>query len=205
MGRLLDILSAIITPGDTDSNASAGSPVVGRVQGFNGTTWTRLAVTTAGLLKLAVQVASGATAPADALAIGGKASDGKLYTLVATQLGHLQVLPAKGTGGQSSAVEISHVISAVACWPARIGFTNTTATARTAQMFNATSLPANGAVPVSFLGAGAAPAASNKSWTLPVDRFTVGCVAAFSSTQTTLTAVVANEAFFEWDLYPSPV
>ena len=72
------------------------------------------------------------------------------------------------------------------------------------QLFNATSLPANGAVPISFVGAGASPAASNKSYTIPVDRFTTGCVVAFSSTVATLTVSVANEAFFEWELFPSP-
>lgn len=204
MGRILDIFQALITPGDTDSNTSAGAPVVARLQGYNGSTWTRLLTTTTGLLKLAVQVANGATAPSDSLAVGGTASDGKLYRLTSNGLGHLMTLPAKGTGGQSSAFEASHVISASACWPARVTCINTNAAQRFLMVFNATSLPANGAMPVGILGAGATIGSATKTWNLPVDRFTVGLVVALSSTSTSLTVTTTSDTMYEWELFPSP-
>lgn len=154
-----------------------------------------------GGLRVAGGGATGATAPSRATLVGGVDGGGLLRALLLSAAGILQTSPAKGTTTSSTGLETSRVISASACLVARASMLNTNAGVRYIHVFDATSLPANGAVPLDTAHATTGQRAI-LTYAIPTTRFATGCVVAMSTTSSTLT-LGAAEALFTVDQFPA--
>lgn len=157
----------------------------------------------AGNLNVALQSGgtSGSAVPSRVTQVGGPDGSGLLRALLMSAAGIAQVSAAKGTSNSSTALEASRVISASACMPSRASMLNTNASVRYLQIFNTTSLPANGAVPIDSMHCTTGQRAVI-TYSIPTDRCGTGLTVAFSSTSNTLT-IGAAEALFTVDLYPA--
>lgn len=144
---------------------------------------------------------SGSAVPSRVTQVGGPDGGGLLRALLLSAAGIAQVSAAKGTSSSSTALEASRVISASACLPSRVSMLNTNASVRYLHIFNTTSLPANGAVPIDSAHCTSGQRAII-TYSIPTDRCSTGMTVAFSSTSNTLT-IGAAEALFTVDLYPS--
>ncbi len=114
-------------------------------------------------------------------------------------------VPGLGSASDSSAYEPSHVMSAVACEPSRFAVYSKAAGAATVMSFNATSLPANGALPKEAPTPAAPSNRSTTTYANPTGRYSTGLVLAISSTNASLTIAVANDGWFTADFYPTTV
>jgi len=137
----------------------------------------------------------------NAVPVGGKDSGGTSQTVLVSAAGIVQVQSATGTASTSTAQEASRVISASACSVSRAAMQNASASTRYLQLHDATSLPANGAVPEAVIIIGTTQT-QVMTWSHPNNRFTTGCVAATSSTGPTLT-IGSADAIFQVDLFPA--
>ncbi len=145
--------------------------------------------------------ATGAAVSGNPVYVGGKDGSGNAQPVLVSAAGNVQTSAAKGTTVSSTAAEASRVISASACMAARASMYNGNAATRYMQLHNATSLPANGAVPSSVLVIGTTQT-QVATFPIPTDRFSTGCVIANSSTGATLT-VGAADSLFTVDLFPA--
>lgn len=135
----------------------------------------------------------------NAVPVGGKDSGGTAQTVLLSAAGIVQIQPATGTAVTSTASEASHVISASACSVARAAMQNANAATRYLQLHDATSLPANGAVPEAVIIIGTTQT-QVMTFVQPNNRFSTGCVAATSTTGPTLT-IGGADAIFQVDLF----
>lgn len=131
----------------------------------------------------------------------GRNSVGEMVPIKVNDSGHVLTAPAPGTSYSSPSAEASKVVSTSACSPARFGMLNGNAGTRYVLLFNATSLPANGAIPVDGGSSQTSNSRSNITLPIPTDRFSAGLVIATSSTSSSLT-IGSADALFSVDLYP---
>jgi len=108
-----------------------------------------------------------------------------------------------GTSYNSAALEKSAVISAVAASPAIARMWNAGGSTRFLQLHDASSLPANGAIPDDVVSVGTAAAALPIVLPIPSNGYATGVVAACSTTAATLTITGTNDALFSVILFPS--
>jgi len=101
-----------------------------------------------------------------------------------------------GTNIHSSALEKSHVISAVACRVRSIKTLNNTVGSLWLHVFDLAALPANGTAPSRCPVAVGAGSVASTTWE-GTTSFATGCVAALSSTLATLTLVATADAWFD--------
>jgi hypothetical protein len=101
-----------------------------------------------------------------------------------------------GTNVHSVALETNHVISAAACKVKSIKALNNSGANLWLHVFDAAALPANGTVPSRCPIPVLAGQVNGDSWPGSTG-FTVGCVAALSSTLSTLTVIVAADGWFD--------
>lgn len=139
----------------------------------------------------------------NAVPVGGKDGSGSAQPFLVNASGVAQTSAAKGTSVSSTAAESSHVISASACLVARASMLNGNAATRYLQLHNATSLPSNGAVPVAVIIIGTTQT-QVMTFNIPTNKFGTGCVAATSTTGSTLT-IGSADALFTVDLFPTNV
>ncbi len=147
--------------------------------------------------------ATGAAVSGNPVYVGGKDGSGNAQPVLVNASGMAQVSAAKGTSVSSTAAEASHVISASACLVSRASMQNGNAATRYMQLHNTTSLPSNGAVPVSTIIIGTTQTQVT-TFSIPTDKFSTGCVVATSTTGATLT-IGSADALFTVDLFPTNV
>lgn len=195
--------SALIVKGGAANQAPAvGAPVpiAGYDSGNSGRTQVP-DIDSNGAVRLQSGGAAGSAVPTRVTQVGGPDGSGLLRALLMSAAGIAQVSAAKGTSSSSTALEASRVVSASACLVSRVSMLNTNASVRYLQLFNTTSLPANGAVPIDSAHCTTGQRAVI-TYSIPTDRCSTGLTLAFSSTSNTLT-VGSAEALFTADLYPS--
>ncbi len=113
------------------------------------------------------------------------------------------VVKAKiGTAYSSAAAESSAVISATSVLISQVRVQNLGASTRYLHLFNAAALPANGTVPKAVLAL-ATGASGVITFAIPTDRFNVGCVAACSTVQGTLTLSAGADFLIAADIFPA--
>lgn len=113
------------------------------------------------------------------------------------------VVKAKiGTSYSSAAAESSAVISASSVLISQVRAQNLGASTRYLHLFNASALPANGTVPKAVLAL-ATGASGVITFAIPTDRFNVGCVAACSTVQGTLTLSAGADFLIAADIFPA--
>lgn len=147
--------------------------------------------------------ATGAAVSGNPVYVGGKDGSGNAQPVLVNASGVLQVSAAKGTSVSSTAASASLVVSASACLVSRISMQNGNGATRFCHAHNATSLPANGAVPVAVIIIGTTQT-QVMSFTIPTDKFSTGCVVATSTTGPTLT-IGSADGTFSVDLFPTNV
>ena len=147
--------------------------------------------------------ATGAAVSGNPVYVGGKDGSGNARPVLVSAAGNVQIQNAKGTTVSSTAPEASRVISASACLISRASMYNGNAALRYLQIHNTTSLPSNGAVPVSVAIIGTTQTQVT-TFNIPTDRCSTGCVVATSTTGGTLT-IGSSDALFTVDLYPTNV
>jgi hypothetical protein len=155
-----------------------------------------------GGLRLQSGGASGAAVPTRVTQVGGPDGGGLLRGVRLSAAGITHTVPGVGASYTSTAAEASCVASASACAPARVSMTNGNAGTRYCLMFDATSLPANGAIPKDGGGAQSTNARNFLVFPVPTARFSTGLVVASSSTASSLT-IGSADALFSVDLFPA--
>lgn len=144
---------------------------------------------------------SGAAVPSRVTQVGG--SNGtNLYAFKVSAAGVAHTVPGVGASYTSTAAEASAVVQASACAPARVSMTNGNAGTRYCLMFDATSLPSNGAIPKDGGGSQSTNARNFLIFPVPTARFATGLVVASSSTASSLT-IGSSDALFSVDLFPA--
>ncbi len=146
--------------------------------------------------------ATGASPSGNPVYVAGIDGSSLVRPLLVSGAGNVQVGQAKGTSYSSAAAEISAVVSASACSPSMINVRNVSGNTRYVHCFNATSLPANGTVPV-FMFMLTANSDQQKTFPIPTNRFSTGMTIAASSTAGTLTVSATSDFLIQVDLYPS--
>lgn len=131
------------------------------------------------------------------------AGNGSLATLSGVVAsGAAIVKPKAGLSYNSAALERSCVVSAVGASPAMARMWNAGASTRFLQGHDASSLPANGAIPNDVVNASATNACFI-NYVTPTDAYSTGVVFACSTTAALLTITGANDALFSVHLFAS--
>lgn len=145
----------------------------------------------------------GAAAPAKGKYVVGRDGSGTVRAVRTNIGGVLNNVPGLGSANDSTAYESSHVFSTSACEPARLTVYSKNGGALTVMFFNATSLPANGALPKETPIPISPSNRTTTSYVNPTGRYTIGLVGALSTTNSSLTILGTSDGWFSADFFPA--